>query len=29
MGPVTGLLNLIEFIIAGLQALLAASPIPL
>jgi hypothetical protein len=29
MGPLSGLLNLVDFIISGLQALLAALPIPL
>lgn len=29
MGPLAGLLNFLEFIITGLQALVAASPIPL
>jgi hypothetical protein len=29
MGPLTGAINLIEFILSGLQALLAALPIPL
>jgi hypothetical protein len=29
MGPLSGLLHLIDFISTGLQALLALSPIPL
>jgi hypothetical protein len=29
VGPISGLINLLDFIVNGIQALLAASPIPL